>query len=98
MEKRWALLEQGAKEISENLANELNIDACLAQVLVQRGITNFEDARYFFRPTLTQLHDPFLMMDMEHLKENLKILMKNIKKSLKQIRYLQEPFIVKLID
>ncbi|MES2448615.1 MAG: single-stranded-DNA-specific exonuclease RecJ [Bacteroidota bacterium] len=65
MEKRWALLEQGAKEISENLANELNIDACLAQVLVQRGITNFEDARYFFRPTLTQLHDPFLMKDME---------------------------------
>ena len=65
MEKRWALLEQGAKETSENLANELNIDACLAQVLVQRGITNFEDARYFFRPTLTQLHDPFLMKDME---------------------------------
>jgi single-stranded-DNA-specific exonuclease len=65
MEKRWALLEQGAKEISENLANELNIDACLAQILVQRGITNFEDARYFFRPTLTQLHDPFLMKDME---------------------------------
>ena len=65
MEKRWVLLEQGAKEISENLANELNINACLAQVLVQRGITNFEDARYFFRPTLTQLHDPFLMKDME---------------------------------
>ena len=41
MEKRWALVEQGAKEISENLANELNIDTCLAQVLVQRGITNF---------------------------------------------------------
>lgn len=65
MEKRWALVGQGAKEISENLANELNIDTSLAQVLVQRGITNFEDARYFFRPTLTQLHDPFLMKDME---------------------------------
>ena len=49
MEKRWALLEQGAKETSENLANELNIDACLAQVLVQRGITNFEDANQFVK-------------------------------------------------
>ncbi|TKC12067.1 single-stranded-DNA-specific exonuclease RecJ [Pedobacter polaris] len=65
MEKRWAQVDQGAKEISETLARELNIDQCLAQILVQRGITNFEDARYFFRPTLTQLHDPFLMKDME---------------------------------
>lgn len=65
MEKRWAQVDQGAKETSEKLAHELNIDQCLAQILVQRGITNFEDARYFFRPTLTQLHDPFLMKDME---------------------------------
>lgn len=65
MEKRWAQVEQGIKETSESLAHELNIDECLAKILVQRGITNFEDARYFFRPTLTQLHDPFLMKDME---------------------------------
>ena len=65
MEKRWAQVEQGVKETSESLARELNIDECLAKILVQRGITNFEDARYFFRPTLTQLHDPFLMKDME---------------------------------
>ncbi len=65
MEKRWALAEQGEIETSEQLASELNIDQCLANILVQRGITNFEEARYFFRPTLTQLHDPFLMKDME---------------------------------
>ena len=65
MEKRWAQVEQGEKEISEKLARELNIDHCLAKILVQRGITNFEEARYFFRPTLSQLHDPFLMKDME---------------------------------
>lgn len=77
MEKRWALLGQGAKEISENLANELNIDTCLAQVLVQRGITNFEDARYFFRPTLTQLHDPFLMKDMEQAIARISLALQN---------------------
>lgn len=65
MEKRWAQVEQGAKEISESLARELNIDECLAKILAQRGISNFEEARYFFRPTLNQLHDPFLMKDME---------------------------------
>ncbi|RZL41001.1 MAG: single-stranded-DNA-specific exonuclease RecJ, partial [Pedobacter sp.] len=65
MEKRWAQVEQGAAELSESLARALNIDQCLAKILVQRGVTNFEDARYFFRPTLTQLHDPFLMKDME---------------------------------
>jgi single-stranded-DNA-specific exonuclease len=65
MEKRWAPVEQGKKETSEQLASELNIDPSLAQILVQRGITSFEEARYFFRPTLTQLHDPFLMKDME---------------------------------
>lgn len=65
MEKRWVKVEQGDENIAKNLALELNIDKNLAQILVQRGITNFDDARYFFRPTLTQLHDPFLMKDME---------------------------------
>lgn len=65
MEKRWVQVGQGAKETSEKLAHELNIDQCLAQILVQRGMSTFEDARYFFRPLLTHLHDPFLMKDME---------------------------------
>lgn len=65
MEKRWVKVDQGDENIAKNLALELSIDKNLAQILVQRGITNFEDARYFFRPTLTQLHDPFLMKDME---------------------------------
>lgn len=65
MEKRWVKVEQGDELLINDLAQELNIDKNLAQILIQRGITNFEDARYFFRPTLTQLHDPFLMKDME---------------------------------
>ena len=43
----------------------LGIDENLATLLVQRGITNFEEARTFFRPQLSQLHDPFLMTDMD---------------------------------
>ncbi|RZK56524.1 MAG: single-stranded-DNA-specific exonuclease RecJ, partial [Pedobacter sp.] len=65
MEKRWAQVDAGDEATITELAQALNVDECLAKILVQRGITNFEDARYFFRPTLNQLHDPFLMMDME---------------------------------
>lgn len=65
MKKRWVQVGQGAIETSEKLAHELNIDHSLAQILVQRGIASFEEARYFFRPQLVHLHDPFLMKDME---------------------------------
>ena len=82
MEKRWAQVEEGAKEISEALALELNIDQCLAQILVQRGVTNFEDSRYFFRPTLTQLHDPFLMKDMEQAITRIRAALQNKEKIL----------------
>jgi len=47
------------------LQQQLNIHPALAQILVQRGITTFEAAHHFFRPQLTDLHDPFLMKDMD---------------------------------
>lgn len=65
MEKRWVQVEQGNPNTSDVLAHELNIDPSLSQILAQRGISNFEEARYFFRPQLTHLHDPFLMKGME---------------------------------
>ena len=43
----------------------LNIEKPLAQLLVQRGITTFDEAKTFFRPDLANLHDPFLMKDMD---------------------------------
>ena len=64
MEKRWVTKESSDREIVKNLAEELNIDRNLAELLVQRGITTFEQARAFFRPSLSNLHDPFLMKDM----------------------------------
>jgi len=65
MEKRWVQALEVNKEITSLLAQQLNIDTTLAQILVQRGITSFDEAKHFFRPQLTQLHDPFLMKDMD---------------------------------
>lgn len=82
MKKRWAKVEQGDEILINKLAQELNIDKSLAQILVQRGISNFEDARYFFRPTLTQLHDPFLMKDMEQAIDRITSALQNQEKIL----------------
>lgn len=65
MEKRWVINETANVNTISELSNQLNIDKSIATILVQRGITTFEQARYFFRPQLNQLHDPFLMKDME---------------------------------
>ena len=65
MEKKWILKEQGDENQVKSLAAELNIDEVLANILIQRGVTNFEEARMFFRPELSHLHDPFLMKDMD---------------------------------
>jgi len=65
METNWILKGQGDLEIVKALSAELSISRPLATLLVQRGITSFEASRSFFRPELTDLHDPFLMKDME---------------------------------
>lgn len=53
-------------EIQKKITDELSISPILSQLLVQRDILTFEDARSFFRPDLTDLHDPFLMADMQN--------------------------------
>ena len=65
MEKEWKLREAADAETVSRLSSELGIDPVLAQLLVQRGINTFEQARSFFRPSLDNLHDPFLMKDMD---------------------------------
>ena len=52
-------------ETVARLSSELGIDPVLARLLVQRGIGTFQEARAFFRPSLDNLHDPFLMKDMD---------------------------------
>ena len=64
MDKKWVLKEKGDIVLVEQLANSLEIDNKLANLLVQRGIYTPDDARSFFTPDLSDLHDPFLMKDM----------------------------------
>jgi single-stranded-DNA-specific exonuclease len=65
MEKYWKIKECSNKAEIDKLAAELNIESVMTNLLVQRGITNFELAKAFFRPSLENLHDPFLMKDMD---------------------------------
>lgn len=65
MEKRWSLKKQSDKSAVDKLAKELNVDSVLANLLLQRGINSFDEAKTFFRPSLESLHDPFLMKDMD---------------------------------
>ncbi len=64
MEKYWKIKESGKRSDIDKLIYELNISYVLGNLLIQRGITNYEQAREFFRPSLDNLHDPFLMKDM----------------------------------
>jgi single-stranded-DNA-specific exonuclease len=65
MEKRWEILPQGDEQIVKHLQEVLKIEPTLSNLLAQRGISNYDEARKFFRPELSQLHDPFLMQDMD---------------------------------
>ena len=69
MEKNWKFkpspLLKEELELISNLAQELNISAPMATMLWQRGVFQFDQAKHFFRPLLEDLHDPFLMKDME---------------------------------
>ncbi len=65
LRKRWVLHQDDNEEIIEKLATTLKIDPILARLLAQRGITTYAEARDFFRPSLDNLHDPFLLKDMD---------------------------------
>lgn len=65
MEKRWVIKKKGDEQLINTLAQELDINKHLANLLVQRGVKTFEEAKAFFRPSYDQIHDPFLMKDMD---------------------------------
>ena len=65
LEKKWIVREPGNPALVRQLTSELGIDQALANLLVQRNIKTFAEAKSFFRPQLENLHDPFLMKDME---------------------------------
>lgn len=63
-EKRWKF-KQYDREVSNKLCQSLRIHPVICDMLSSRGISSFEEAKDFFRPSLNQLHDPFLMKDMK---------------------------------
>lgn len=65
MKSRWIINKKEDKKNIVRLAEELKIPESLAVLLVTRGITTFEEAMQFFKPSLDHLHNPFIMMDME---------------------------------
>ena len=70
-ECKWILKEPADPSKVERLSAEIGIDKVLAELLVKRGVETFEESRAFFRPSLDNLHDPFLMIDMDAAVERL---------------------------
>lgn len=77
MQKRWLQKTKPSAAIIDSLAKDLNIEPKLASVLALRGVTNFEEAKIFFRPKYNHLHDPFLMKDMDKAVERLQRAIRN---------------------
>jgi single-stranded-DNA-specific exonuclease len=65
MDKIWNLKKQGDLNEVKHLSAALNVNMVISRLLVQRGITTFNDAKAFFRPRLSDLLNPFLMKDMD---------------------------------
>jgi single-stranded-DNA-specific exonuclease len=64
MQYRWRTLPEPQPSTVNALQQQLGIDPALCTILAQRGISTFEEARQWFRPQLSHLHDPFLMLNM----------------------------------
>ena len=66
MEKKWIVKDEANPPLADQLAEEINVSPALASLLIQRNIRGFDQAKDFFRPSLKNLHDPFLLKDMDH--------------------------------
>ncbi len=64
MQKRWKILSAETGSI-DSLSSTLKVNRTLCQILAQRGIDSFDNAKDYFRPQISQLHSPWLMKDMD---------------------------------
>lgn len=74
---RWTLKPIPDSQKVNALSKDLNVEPLVAYLLVQRGIETFEEAKSFFRPSLEELHDPFLMKDMDKAVERVQKAIEN---------------------
>lgn len=83
MEKRWEIqVPANSQEVAQLAADLNNLHPILTSLLLQRGITSFDEAKHFFRPDLNDIHDPFLMKDMDKAVNRLQQAMDNEEKIL----------------
>ncbi len=80
MERIWNLKKQGDQNEVKHLSAALNVNMVIARLLVQRDIKTYSEAKAFFRPRLSDLHDPFLMKDMDKAVERLEKAIENQEK------------------
>jgi single-stranded-DNA-specific exonuclease len=71
MEKRWIYKTLPKRKLVDSLAQAIQVDEPIATLLAQRGIDTFDAAKNYFRPSLSDLHDPFLMKGMEKAVERI---------------------------
>ena len=74
---RWTLKPKPSEDKVKGLAQALKVEEFVATLLVQRGIQTLEEARQFFRPTLADLHNPYLMKDMDKAVERIELAIEN---------------------
>ena len=82
MSFRWTYAQPDNREAIPRLQSELNVSETIARLLAIRGITTFDTAKKFFRPTLEMLHDPYLMRDMDKAATRLAVAIRNQEKVL----------------
>jgi single-stranded-DNA-specific exonuclease len=79
-QKRWKIKEPPDSKAILALADSLNVSDILAGLLIQHGITNFFEAKLYFRPSLESLHDPFLMHGMHEATQRVILALTNSEK------------------
>lgn len=82
MKKKWEIKEKGDPAVVKQLARVLGVSDTLANLLVQRSITTGEEAETFFEPSLSSMHDPFLMKDMSQAVDRISTAIKKNEKIL----------------
>src|SRR5690348_11072538 len=65
MNNRWIVKQKPPEEEIVNIIAEIKVSEPVGDMLLQRGVHSFEEAKNYFRPSLELLHDPFLMKDMD---------------------------------
>lgn len=77
MQKRWLIKQSPEQTDIEDLASSLKVTPLMADLLLRRGLTSADDVRSYFKPSLEELHDPFLMKNMAAAVDRLKEAIKN---------------------